>query len=74
MVFTPKGIYPVNFVSDNELAREDLNGGHIATPSICLYNMLVNIKHGSFVAEDRSLDFFPSESMSKLDQQFQWQS
>ena len=53
MVFTPKGIYPANFVSDNELAREDLNGRHIATPSICLYNMLVNIKHGSFVAEDR---------------------
>ena len=72
MVFTPKGIYPANFVSDNELAREDLNGGHIATPSICLYKMLVNMKHGSFVAEDRSLDFFSSDEQRRCFNKVHW--
>ena len=33
------------------LASEDPNGDPIATPSICLYNLLLNMKFDPFIAK-----------------------
>ena len=41
-------------VTKNALASEDPNGEPIATPSICLYNILLNIKYDSLVVKDRT--------------------
>ena len=49
----------------NALASEGLNGDTIATPSICLYNILSNIKYDSLVAKDR---FFNSLFFSNHEQ------
>ena len=35
------------------LASKDPNGDPKATPSICLYKILLNIKYNSFVAKDK---------------------
>ena len=37
----------------NGLASEGTNWDPIATPSVCLYNILLNIKYDSLVAKDR---------------------
>ena len=40
-------------ISQNALGSEDPNGDPIATLSICLYDILLNIKYYSLVAKDR---------------------
>ena len=56
MVYILKGNYLTNFVHckpKNLLASDGPNGDNIATPSICLYNILSNIKYDFLVAKDR---------------------
>ena len=43
----------MSWYAKNVLASEGRNGDPIATLSVCLYNMLLNIKYDSFVAKDR---------------------
>ena len=46
-------------MAKNALASEDPYGYPIITPSICLYNILLNRKYVSLVAKDRrSLNYF----------------
>ena len=51
MVYIPKGNYLANLVHGESLASEGPNGDPIATPSICLYSILLKIKYDSLVAK-----------------------
>ena len=55
-VYIPRGNYltnPVHGQPENALASKGPNEDPIAIPSICMYNMFLNIKYGSLVAKDR---------------------
>ena len=56
MVCISKGNQLSNLVCSwkvkNALASEGPNGDPIATPSVCLYNVLLNIKCDSLIAKD----------------------
>ena len=51
----------------NALASEGPNVDPIATPSICLYNILLNMKYNSLVAKNRrSLNLLFFETMNNV--------
>ena len=57
MLYIPKDNYLTNFIcswwAKNALACEGFKGHPIATPLVCLYNILLNVKYDSLIIKDR---------------------